>query len=322
MTHFESKANEIQSPEKIIDTHQHVFWHGKNDEDLVADMDEYGIGLAWLLTFEIPEYPRSAESTGYSKVLNPRRVRADGSHPGILLDDLLIARRNYPDRFLLGYCPDPAVPEACDLFEAACEMHDVRICGEWKFRMLFDDPRSLQLFQAAGRRQAPVVLHLDVPYLPPSGGKNVPQWYGGTVQNLVRALEACPETIFIGHAPGFWRELGAGADFEEATYPESTISGPGRLFELFDAFPNLNADLSAASALVALRRDKGFAREFLCRHAVRLLFARDYYGGDLLRFLRSLDLPGDVLKMILHDNAQRLVDPVASRPRCPVRPVA
>ena len=285
-------------------------------------MDQYGVSLAWLLTFEIPQYPRSVESTGHSKVLNPQRVRADGSHPGILLEDLLMARRNYPGRFLLGYCPDPALPNAGDLFEAACEMHDVRICGEWKFRMLIDDPRSLELFRAAGRRQAPVVLHLDVPYLPPSGGNYVPEWYGGTVRNLVRALEACPETIFIGHAPGFWRELGAGADCEDATYPVGGISGPGPLFELFDSFPNLYADLSAASALVALRRDRGFAREFLCRYAERLLFARDYYGGELLLFLRSLELPGDVIKMILHDNAQGLVDPGSPCSQRPVIPLA
>jgi len=307
---------------KIIDTHQHVFWHGKDDAGLVADMDEQGIGLAWLLTWEIPEYPRSAESTEFARVLNPERVRADGSHPGILLEDLLVARRNHPGRFLLGYCPDPALSDACDLFETACEMHGVRICGEWKFRMLIDDPRSLELFRAAGRRRAPVVLHLDVPYLPPSGGKHVSQWYGGTVENLVRALDACPETIFIGHAPGFWRELGAGADREEATYPKGAISGPGRIFELFDSFPHLYADLSAGSAFLALRRDRGFAREFLCRYADRLLFARDYYGGELFNFLRSLELPGEVIKKILGDNALRLVDPDSPSPQRPVKPLA
>jgi hypothetical protein len=29
----------------MIDTHQHVFWHGRNDADLVADMDAFGIRL-------------------------------------------------------------------------------------------------------------------------------------------------------------------------------------------------------------------------------------------------------------------------------------
>ncbi len=179
---------------KTIDSHQHVFWHGRDDAGLIADMDEHGIDLAWLLTWEIPQFPACAETTQFSRVLNPARARPDGTHPGILLEDLLAARRAHPTRFLVGYCPDPAKPNAPDLFEAACDMHGVRICGEWKFRMLLDDPRSLEIFRAAGRRNAPVVLHLDVPYL---GGNYCEKWYGGTVDNLARALEACPDNCRI-----------------------------------------------------------------------------------------------------------------------------
>ena len=51
----------------------------------------------------------------------------------------------------------------------------------------------------------------------------------------------------------------------------------------------------------------GYTREFLGRFSDRLLFARDCYGGDLLEFLRSLDLPSEVLEKLLHRNAARLV---------------
>lgn len=27
----------------LIDSHQHLFWHGRNDAGLVADLDEQGI---------------------------------------------------------------------------------------------------------------------------------------------------------------------------------------------------------------------------------------------------------------------------------------
>ena len=294
---------------KIIDSHQHVFWHGRDDAGLIRDMDEHGVSLAWLLTWEISAYPRLSESTSFSHVLNPARVRADGSHPGILLADLLAAHRHYPGRFLLGYCPDPAIPGAPDLFEAACDMHGVRACGEWKFRMLIDDPRSLELFRAAGRRKAPVVLHLDAPYLPPKGGKHVPAWYGGTTENLGRALDACPETTFIGHAPGFWRELSADADTCAEAYPRGPVVRGGRVEQMLDRHANLFADLSAGSALVAMKRDTAYTKELLTRFADRILFARDYYGGELLAFLRSLDLPAVVLQKILHDNALALSDP-------------
>ncbi|MBL8992769.1 MAG: hypothetical protein JNM63_05470, partial [Spirochaetia bacterium] len=64
----------------VIDSHQHVFWHGRDDKGLIADMDEQGIDLAWLLTWNIAP---SEDAPHYHKVLNPLRLRGDGTHPGI-----------------------------------------------------------------------------------------------------------------------------------------------------------------------------------------------------------------------------------------------
>jgi len=293
----------------IIDTHQHSFWHGRDGQGLIDDMDEHGISSAWLLTWEIPEHPLPAQTLQYTQALNPARMRPDGSHPGITLEDLLATRALAPERFVLGYCPDPAKPGAVIAFEAACKMYGVQVCGEWKFRMLIDDPRSLELFRAAGRHAAPVVLHLDVPYLPYDGGTYQPAWYGGTIDNLERAMLACPETTFIGHAPGFWREISGDAATSDQIYPKGDLTPGGRLEGLFERHPNLMADLSAGSALIALRRDPGYSREFLCRFSDRVLFARDYYGGDLHAFLQTLDLPKEVADAIYFGNATRLVPP-------------
>jgi predicted TIM-barrel fold metal-dependent hydrolase len=311
----------VSSALPIIDTHQHVFWQGRDDAGLIADMDEHGVSLAWLLTWEIPAYPRHPEAISAARLLNPAHIRADGSHPGILLEDLLLARSRYPERFLVGYCPDPALPDAPELFEAAHAIHGVRICGEWKFRMLIDDPRCIELFRVAGSLKAPVVLHLDVPYLPPSNGRYVPSWYGGTAENLCRAIEACPETRFIGHAPGFWREISADSDSSAESYPRGPVKPGGRLERLLETYPNLSADLSAGSALIALTRDRSFARDFLIRYSRRLLFARDYYGGELLGFLRSLDLPEDVLNRLFYENARCLVPDSHPRTLSPIRPL-
>ena len=65
--------------------------------------------------------------------------------------------------------------------------------------------------------------------------------------------------------------------------------------------------LLANSALGALCRDLTNAREFLEKHADRLLFGRDCYGGDLQSFLASLDLPAEVSSKIFCDNAEQLV---------------
>lgn len=290
----------------IIDTHQHVFWHGRNDADLVADMDAHQIDLAWLLTWEIPI---AEDARGYHSVLNPVHLRPDGTHAGIPLSDLLLTQSRYPDRFLVGYCPYPLLGDAPALFEAAHRVHGVRICGEWKFRIPFDDPRSLNLFRKAGDLGCPVVLHLDVPYLVNDEGKSVyiDSWYGGTIDNLERALQACPQTTFIGHAPGFWREISGDARQAGLSYPRGPVTPGGGVTRLLRQYPNLCADLSAGSGLNALKRDVAHAVDFINEFSDRLLFARDYYGGELQAFLNSLDLSDEVRDKLFTRNAQRLV---------------
>jgi predicted TIM-barrel fold metal-dependent hydrolase len=291
----------------IVDSHQHVFWHGRDDAGLVADMDAHGIEQAWLLSWEVLPFE---DDGAYHRALNPVHFRPDGTHAGIPLSDLLVARARYPERFVIGYCPHPLAGSAPERFEAAHRIHGARVCGEWKFRIPFDDPRCLELFRKSGELGCPVVLHLDVPYLPDAAtGRPVYQrsWYGGTVANLERALQACPATVFIGHAPGFWRELSGDADQAPRAYPEGPVTPGGRLYDLFATYPNLHADLSAGSALKALQRDPPHARAFLTQFADRLLFGRDFYGGELLEFLHSLDLPAAVNESILAGNARRLV---------------
>lgn len=291
---------------RLIDSHQHVRWHGRDEHGLVADLDAHGIAHAWLLTWQLGAAEQSPEHHAY---LNPALLAPDGTHPGIPLSELLATRERHPGRFTLGYCPHPTWANAVALLESAHRMHGVRICGEWKFRVAFDDPRCLALFHAAGRRHMPVVLHLDVPWLPPTGPDRAfqPSWYGGTIAALERALLACPETIFIGHAPGFWREISGDADTRAEQYPAGAVTPSSRLATLFDRHANLHADLSAGSGLNALARDPAHATQFLTRYADRLLFGRDYYGGELQDFLRTLPLSADVQDKIYHANAERLV---------------
>lgn len=292
-------------PSRLIDTHQHVFWWNRDDRGLIEDMDAHGIDTAWLLSWEIAPWE---DARSYHAVLNPLNIRPDGTHAGIPLRDLLTAHRNYPGRFVLGYCPHPLLGDAPSLLRAAVKMYGVRVCGEWKFRIPFDDPRCLELFHAAGELNLPVVLHLDVPYLQVDGKSTFQQsWYGGTVANLERALQACPETTFIGHAPGFWREISGDADSDPSNYPRGPVTSGGRLYDLFDRYENLYADLSAGSGRFALERDPEHAVKFINRYSDRLLFARDYYEQDLHNFLQTLDLDEATVNKIYFENALKLV---------------
>lgn len=290
----------------IIDAHQHVYYQGLNPKGLVDEMDSFGIDFAWLLTWYLP--PGEGVISSH-RVFNPCNFRTDGTHAGATLDDLSRACDYYPNRFLPGYCPCPLEGSAPDLFEAAYRMHGVRICGEWSYRMLLDDPRSLELFRKAGELNAPVVLHIDTPYLPDPNGNLIYQtnWYGGDIGNLERTLNACSNTIFIGHAPGFWRYISGDADKDPNPYPSSPIASGGGLFHLFETCPNLLADLSAGSGLNALERASDRGRSFLTRFSDRLLYGRDASGNLLQEHLQSLDLPRDVSDKIFFQNALRLI---------------
>jgi predicted TIM-barrel fold metal-dependent hydrolase len=128
----------------------------------------------------------------------------------------------------------------------------------------------------------------------------------GTVANLARAMRACPDTIFLGHAPGFWREISGDAETETQMYPNGPVTEGGKLWQLFEEYPNLYGDLSAGSGLSALKRDPKHAKKFIAAFADRLLFARDYYGGDLYDFLETLALPTAVRDKIYSQNALKL----------------
>ena len=297
----------------IIDTHQHAYWSASrrtgtaiDPAELVADMDEQGIRKAWLLTWEVMPFEDHGDD---HLALNPANLKPDGTHAGITFSDTLAARDRFPDRFVAGFAPHPKAGDAVGRFTDAVRNQGVRVCGEWKCRMLFDDPECLALFRKAGELACPVVLHLDVPELPGPDGKpvKVERWYGGKVANLERAAQACPGTVFVGHGPGFWREISGDADRAAGAYPSGPVTPGGRLHGLFDRYPNVMADLSAGSAHTALSRDPDNGRRFVERYSDRLLFGRDDFGGRNLQYLLGLGVSNAALNAVLGLNALRLV---------------
>lgn len=283
---------------RIIDVHNHPRWIGHNGARIVENMDAAGIERTWLLSWEVPE--NELDSYYYS-VLNPTGV-------GIPFRDVIDVVERYPDRFICATTVDPHDPHALDRLKAAVDVHRVRVFGEFKRRMRYDDPDAIRVFQYCGELGLPVVFHLDVT-LPRQGVPNSWQWwYGGGLENMETPLRLCPETQFLGHAPGFWREISADADQEPLAYPKGKpIVGRGRIVQFLERFPNLHCDLSGGSGQVALSRDLGFTRKFLIDYQDRMLFGRDQFDNGLYDILLSLDLPADVLAKILSGNALRLV---------------
>ena len=290
----------------IIDSHNHPYYHGLDATGVIDEMDAFGIDLCWLHTWYLPPAQHLPSS---HRGFNPANVRPDGTHAGVTLDDVARARDQYPDRFIAGWCPCPTEGDAATLFEVATRTHGIRICGEWSYTMLLDDPRAIELFLAAGECGAPVVLHIDTPYLSDGSGKRgyQPAWYGGEIDALDRTFGKCPDTVFIGHAPGFWRHISGDEVDDPKTYPDGPITPGGKLFDLFEHHPNLWADLSAGSGLTAMRRDSEHAVTFITRYQDRLLYGRDAPGNDLQEFLVGLDMSKSVREKVMSENALRLI---------------
>ena len=281
----------------LIDAHNHPNWHGHDADRILANMEQHGIDQMWLFSWELPATDCDPRFQG---VLPPGAV-------GIPLADVLEVGRAAPAKFVLGYMPDVKRPDAVDRLKAAVEIHGIRVASELKQRVLFDDPDALEVYRFCGEHKLPITIHLDYPI---AAGYRYPRptwWYGGSLDSFERAVTACPETIFIGHAPGFWAHISGDDCAAKESYPTGPVMPGGRVLHLLDTCPNLYADLSAGSGLTAISRDPAFGKQFLERYQDRLLFGRDYFDGRLMDFLQSLDLEPEAFAKITHRNAQRLL---------------
>jgi len=281
----------------IIDAHNHPDWHGHNLPKFLANMASYNIEKTWLLSWEAP---LDEVDPTYNYVM------VSGERGPIPFERCLAYAQQYPDKFVLGYAPDPRRPDAIDRLQAAVEIYGVRLCGELKLRMMYDDWDALRLFRYCGEKGLPVTVHIDYEY---ENGRKYPRpnwWYGGGIEAFERAVRACPQTVFIGHAPGFWAHISHDTLYQHEQYPKGPVIPGGLVPRMLRAHPNLCADLSAGSALNALKRDPVFAREFLLEFQNRLLYARDDFNNHLQEFLATLNLPEEAWAKIAWRNAMRL----------------
>lgn len=284
----------------IIDAHNHPDWYGHNVDKFVRNMDAHQIDVTWLLSWEQPqdEYPNAL----FSIIPDP-----DPTGP-ISYKRCVEYVRRYPERFVLGWAPDPRRPWAIERLKQAIELDGVRIYGELKLRMLYDDPDAIRMLRFCGEMGLPVILHLEYEVAAPNGSPRPTWWWGGTIETLERILQLCPETIIIGHAPGFWVHISGGEGLAGKQFAEKEPVMPGgRLPELLERFPNLYCDISAGSGFRALDRDKPFARRFVTAYQDRILYGRDCFDHKHQELLRGLGLSQDILDKVLSGNAMRLV---------------
>jgi len=282
----------------IIDAHNHADWHKTDLDGFMKNMDDNDIDVTWILSWECPRH----EYENYNGALASYNKKGP-----VPFEAVLAYKRAYPDRFVLGYCPDPRDPDAIQNLKAATYIHKVQVCGELKVRMMYDDFDAIRLFRAAGELGLPVIMHFDYEF-PRSNISGWPNfWYGGGIDTLERVLKKCPETIFLGHAPGFWAHISNDDLYDKVAYPKGPVIEGGMIQKLLDKYDNLYCDMSAGSGLNALTRDPEHALRFLNQYQDRILYARDYFDSKHREFLESLDLSQQVKNKLYFENALKLV---------------
>ena len=291
---------------KIIDAHNHPDWLEHNLDKFLANMDQYGISKTWLLNWETQEH----EYLPLYHEVSTAKLFANQCGGPIPFERCVSYIERAPERFILGYAPDPRLPNACARLKAANSIYGAKVCGEVKCRMMYDSPDALRMFRLAGELKMPVILHMQYDRQPtcdtPWG-----EWYGGTIDTLERVLQACPETVFLGHASGFWIHISNDEYFLKKDWPpeKAKVIEDGRIPELLRKYSNLYCDISApGSGYLALSRDWDYAKKFLLEFQDRVLYARDYFNNVHQELINALELPLPVLEKIYHGNAERLLE--------------
>ena len=174
---------------RIIDAHNHPDWHGHDFNKSLENMDRFGIEKTWLLSWESPH---SDYCHNYSQLL-PSGVLGSGREP-VPFTRCLSYKERAPERFILGYCPDPREPDACRRLIAAHDIYGAQVCGELKVRMMYDNPDALMLFHVAASLKMPVTFHLQYDTRRKWDDPRE-EWYGGSIDTLERVLQARPRFL-------------------------------------------------------------------------------------------------------------------------------
>ena len=286
----------------IIDDHNHPDWYGYDLQKYLKNMDEVGIDKTVLLSWEAP-----ADEYDPAYICKTPSMFTGQTCP-ISFERCISYAERCPDRFILGYAPDPRRPHGLDQFKAAVDLYNVKVCGEVKMRMMYDNWDAIEMWRYCGEHGLPVLMHFDYPF---KTAKNVRDnwWYGGPIETLERVLQLCPETNFIGHAPGFWCHI---SDDEQAVtnqYPTGPVKGEGKLITYLRKYPNLYCDMSAGSGCSALKRDIEFTKKFLDEFQDRVCYGRDWFDNIHRELLESeeLALPQAIKEKLYHKNIERLI---------------
>lgn len=315
---------------RVIDAHMHVDLAGYDTRSIINAMDRKGISTSWLLTWE---------------ELHPA---IPALHMDLLPEPILEACSQFPDRFVPFYAPDPAAPRLEQQFESfhargirGCG--ELKVSRKWEdpviehylqlvqkqgLALIFhmENPRKQYIQEREGFLQWVLERLLNDKY------NGVSRYYitrfaeqTGILKKKIRRnqvdfpgilydfasleerIQQFPAIRFIGHGPDFWNHI---SNFQHPKYihQRGSIKEFGVIDRLLEAYENLYCDISGTSGYNAMKRDPRQSRNFLQKHASKILFGTDNTTYPLRELLDSMKLGNAQMEMILHKNAEKVLD--------------
>jgi uncharacterized protein len=271
-----------QTPEPVIDIHQHTNYSGRSDDELVQHQRDLGITRTVLL----PAGSRFGLAAG-----------AGGN------DTVIALAKQYPKDYVYFANELPDIPEARAVITKVLRGGAIGI-GEQKY-FVEADSKHIDLIGSIAREfRVPVLLHFE-------HGK-----YNLGIDRFHKILAKYKDVIFIGHAQTWWGNIDK-AHNQTVMYPTGKVTPGGITDRLLSDYPNMYGDLSAGSGVNALSRDEDHAREFLKRHQDKLMFGSDCsdrkahsekcLGSKQLANVRKLSPDARITRKILYGNAARVM---------------
>lgn len=288
-----------EDPEKknepIIDIHQHIHYHARTDEQMIAHQEAMGITTTILLP---AGRPVNSPST-HQGVSNGLQAQVGGNAETYLF------AKEHKKNYKFGACAVPDAPDAIYELEKYLKLGAI-IIGELKFGVDCDSPEMHKIYQLAQEYSVPVLMHWQ------HGMYN----YG--YDRFYKILEQYPRVTFIGHAQTWWANVDKDHQDQTVLYPKGKITHGGLTDRYLNDYPNMYGDLSAGSGLNALTRDEEHAKWFLERHQDKLVYGSDCAdiegtvasgncsGADDIAAIRRCSNSKQIERKLLYENAKKM----------------
>jgi predicted TIM-barrel fold metal-dependent hydrolase len=282
-----------QTPDPIIDIHQHLGYSGRSDEALLAHQRAIGATTTILLPAGRPV--RTAST--HHGTANGLQAQALGN------EACRAFATTHRNAFRFGANEVPDVEGATAEIERYLKRGAVLI-AEQKFGVECDAPEMQRIYGLAQTHRVPVLMHWQ------SGMYN----YG--FERFYKMLEKFPRVTFLGHAQTWWANIDRNHRDQSVLYPKGPVTAGGLTDRYLSDYPNMYGDLSAGSGLNALTRDEAFTKDFLSRHQDKLVFGSDCsdsdgggpkcQGGQTIATIRRLAANRRIERKLLYENAKRI----------------